>query len=204
MLNQNLTKCLTYNEDTDYFGMMYNGVWHDILFASLQWDGYIFNRGVYDNDRYATPWGNNITPPHAGQTSVTNSMQTNRQYFNYQDTSGSTSNMWYATQWIMQKKFTVDRPCKVKVLCESFTGDTPYFGACTTNSVSLSGNSGEVKNSLVNVAIGANIEKEIDLSHYVGQDVYFYIYMGHWGTTPNSRFANGYTCYLNYIRVEYI
>jgi hypothetical protein len=27
---------LTYNEDTDYFGMIYNGVWHDILPAHLQ------------------------------------------------------------------------------------------------------------------------------------------------------------------------
>lgn len=29
---------LTYNEDTDYFGMMYEGTWHDIVYAGLQAD----------------------------------------------------------------------------------------------------------------------------------------------------------------------
>lgn len=35
-LNSNLTLVLTYNEDTDYFGITYNGEWHDILLAGLK------------------------------------------------------------------------------------------------------------------------------------------------------------------------
>lgn len=35
-LNQNLTKSLTYNEDTDYFGMTYNGVWKNVIYAGFK------------------------------------------------------------------------------------------------------------------------------------------------------------------------
>ena len=35
-INSNLHLALTYNEETDYFGINYDGVWKDVLFAGLQ------------------------------------------------------------------------------------------------------------------------------------------------------------------------
>ena len=35
---------LSYNSDTDYFGINYNGTWKDILYAGLQ-SHYLYNKG---------------------------------------------------------------------------------------------------------------------------------------------------------------
>ena len=35
-INSNLALSLIYNEDTDYFGITYNGKWNNVLFAGLQ------------------------------------------------------------------------------------------------------------------------------------------------------------------------
>ena len=48
-LNQNLTKCLTYNEDNDSFGVVYDGVWHDVIFAGFQ------TLKIYENGQVITP-----------------------------------------------------------------------------------------------------------------------------------------------------
>ena len=55
-LSSNLANgVLTYNHETDYFGINYNGEWHDIVYAGLQ-THYYFNNGQWMNTEETGTW----------------------------------------------------------------------------------------------------------------------------------------------------
>jgi len=90
-LNVDIVNTLKYNPSTDYFGMVYNGVWHDVIRAYFQFDGTLYDNGIesvmwdWSSARQATGAGwsaptvgsssFSLSTPNAGATSSTVSTQ---------------------------------------------------------------------------------------------------------------------------------
>ena len=57
-LNQNLT--YRWNPNTDNFEYFYDGSWHVDKKANILWDGYFYNKGDYESDKFTPTWNDNM------------------------------------------------------------------------------------------------------------------------------------------------
>lgn len=120
--------CLSYNPETDYFGMSYNGVWHDVVYAGFQ-----FNRVVYDSGEvaeYAIPL--TVSPYSKDSTSTSATIGTGT--INIVSQSNNVDgNDWRSFAVITSKIFNPDdlRSAGITKMCASIKSNNsgyPNYG----------------------------------------------------------------------------
>lgn len=132
---------LTYNSDTDYFGMEYDGKWNDIVYAGLQ-RHYYFNDGQWLNTSETGAWSNHSnTSASLGNDNVV--------------ITGSSS-LWgyYATA----NQVSLSRFSKLVVECSVTGPDRAYFG-CANSRGAANGTS--IYSAFTQLSTGTN---EINIS----------------------------------------
>ena len=146
-VNNSLGGFLSYNEETDYFGLYYEGVWRDVIKANLQ-PIYLYKTGT----EYVT-WGSNATF-YSGFTSA--GSFTKREDGLYADNSETTDTTVFTINTISTYDFTPYKNLiidyKLDGVSKSVTTDVSSFASLYLGIFwGKAGYEAVLKNSLTNM-----------------------------------------------------
>ncbi|MBR1718165.1 MAG: hypothetical protein IJ715_02715 [Bacilli bacterium] len=151
--------------EDDYVYICEEGEWVKLNKAGLRWDGYIFNRGVYDSKYFSTTWK---TSRSSGYLTPSVSFDNNRILLKAVSAAQAEPTSYY----VMDKKLPSDSPCVIRILANK-GGTSGVWNYTNLNIGVKSSNAANYSNVLAQAVAVGNDEYRIQIpSNLVGSDLY--------------------------------